>query len=214
MVNACGQTVSCKPVIYEPGEWRYVMTLVKALLPELSFHRDGEAAAAASRLGGVSIEVLRDFDWGKPAVYMPPFERVVDGTVVVAVEGYTAKKLMRRGVRADVVVSDLDFDPEAVQLGKAQVIHVHGDNFWRVGPGRRVYTVQTWPVGCTFNISGFTDGDRAVYLAYYMGAREVDISGFYPDIPLKRDDAVKRKKLAVAQHLLARLSQRLILRFI
>jgi uncharacterized Rossmann fold enzyme len=74
--------------------------------------------------------------------------------------------------------------------------------------------VQSWPRGCTFNISGFTDGDRAVYLAYYMGAVEVTVSGFYPHLVLKRDDAVKRKKLDLASHLLRRLRSRITLNFL
>jgi len=206
--------VTCKPVVFEPLEWLYVMRLATRLLPELSFHRDEEAAGVAASLGGVSIDVLRDFDWSSPVVYMPPFERLASGSVVVAVEGYTARKLERRNVRVDVVVSDLDFEPDGVWLGRSAVVHVHGDNYWRVPRGPWVYTVQSWPRGCTFNISGFTDGDRAVYLAYYMGAKEITISGFYPHVVLKRDDVVKRKKLALASHLLRRLRSRVPLNFL
>jgi uncharacterized Rossmann fold enzyme len=200
--------MSCRPVIFEPLEWLYVRALAMRLLPELSFHRDEEATGVAASLGGVSIDALRDFDWSSPVVYMPPFERLASGSVVVAVEGYTARKLERRNVRADVVVSDLDFEPDGVWLGRSAVVHVHGDNYWLVPRGPWVYTVQSWPRGCTFNISGFTDGDRAVYLAYYMGAKEITISGFYPNIVLKRDDVVKRKKLTLASLLIKRVALR------
>lgn len=206
--------MTCRPVIFEPFEWLYGIKLATALLPELSFHRDETATEAASKLGGVSIDTLRDFDWSSPVVYMPPFERLAEGSVVVAVEGYTAKKLRRRGVKVDVIVGDLDFEPDGVGLGKVAVVHVHGDNYWRIPARPWVYTVQTWPRGCTFNVSGFTDGDRAVYLAYYMGAREVTVSGFHPHIVLKRDDAVKRKKLALASHLLRRLAWKILLNFL
>lgn len=206
--------MTCRPVVFEPLEWLYVMRLATRLLPELSFHRDEEAAGVAASLGGVSIDTLRDFDWSNPVVYMPPFERLASGSVVVAVEGYTARKLERRNVRADVVVSDLDFEPDGVWLGRSAVLHVHGDNYWRVPRGSWVYTVQSWPRGCTFNISGFTDGDRAVYLAYYMGAKEITISGFYPNIVLKRNDIVKRKKLALASLLIKRVALRVSVGFI
>ncbi|ABL88215.1 protein of unknown function DUF115 [Pyrobaculum islandicum DSM 4184] len=206
--------MSCKPTIFDPAEWAYVITLAKALLPELSFHRDNTATEIASRLNGISIEVLRDFNWEAPVIYMPPFEILAEGTVTIAVEGYTAKKLLRRNIKADVVVSDLDFEPDGVELGKTQVVHVHGDNYWRIPNRRWVYTVQTWPIGCTFNISGFTDGDRAAYLAYYMGARELTISGFYPHIVIKRSNDIKRRKLAVATHLLYRLSLRIPIHFL
>ena len=36
--------MTCRPVIFEPLEWLYVMRLATRLLPELSFHRDEEAA--------------------------------------------------------------------------------------------------------------------------------------------------------------------------
>jgi len=68
--------VTCRPVVFEPLEWLYVMRLATRLLPELSFHRDEEAAGVAAGLGGVSIDTLRDFDWSNPVVYMPPFERL------------------------------------------------------------------------------------------------------------------------------------------
>ncbi|AET32033.1 6-hydroxymethylpterin diphosphokinase MptE-like protein [Pyrobaculum ferrireducens] len=206
--------MSCRPVIFDPLEWTYVYTLAKRLLPELSFDRDLEATHAAAGFPGESIEALRDFDWCCPAIYMPPFERLISGSVTVAVEGYTAEKLARRGVKPDVVVSDFDFNPQGVGLGRIAVIHVHGDNYWLVPSGPYVYTVQTWPMGCTANVSGFTDGDRAVYLAYYMGAREIAISGFNPEAPVKRGDLVKRKKLALASHLLNRLSRRVAVRFV
>jgi hypothetical protein len=47
-----------------------------------------------------------------------------------------------------------------------------------------------------------------------MGAKEITISGFYPHVVLKRDDAVKRKKLALASHLLRRLRSRVPLNFL
>ncbi|MCC6019957.1 MAG: DUF115 domain-containing protein [Thermoproteaceae archaeon] len=199
----------CKPVMFDPLEWLYVITMARSLLPELSFHADGAATRVAASLGGLSIDALRDLDWSSPAIFMPPFEKAVGGSVTVAVEGHTARRLQRRGIRPDVVVTDLDFEPEGVEMGRFVVVHAHGDNYWRLPARPWIYTVQTWPVGCTHNISGFTDGDRAVYLAYYMGAREVTISGFNPGAPLKRDDSVKRRKLALASHLIMRLSLRI-----
>jgi len=201
--------VSCKSTIFDPLEWAYVYVLAKKTLPELSFHRDWDAAELAGKYAHISYEVLKDLDWCCPVIYMPPFEQVVNGSVVVAVEGYTAKKLYRRGVRADVVVTDWDFEPEGTALGRIAVVHAHGDNYWRIPKGDYVYSVQTWPTGCTVNFSGFTDGDRAVYMAYYLGARELTISGFYPHIPLKRSDEIKRKKLAVAKHLINRVAARI-----
>lgn len=202
--------------LVDPLEWRYVMTLAGALLPELSFQRDREAAELASRLGGLPIDVLGRFDWSKPVVYMPPFEKLAEGSVVVAVEGFTARRLVELGVRPDVVVTDLDYEPEHAGAGYVAVVHAHGDNIQRLlsAPPRRVFTVQTAPPPGTYNVGGFTDGDRAAYLAYALGAREVVISGFRPDVPIKRIDSIKTRKLALASALLRRLSRLLPLRFL
>ncbi|MEZ0247838.1 MAG: 6-hydroxymethylpterin diphosphokinase MptE-like protein [Thermoproteus sp.] len=200
----------------DPLEWQYVMTLARSLLPELSFHKDREAALAASGLGGLPIGALASFDWSRPVIYMPPFGRLAEGTVVVAVEGYTARRLVELGVRPDVVVTDLDYEPEHAGLGSIAVVHAHGDNMDRLAyaPPRRVFTVQTPPPPGTYNVGGFTDGDRAAYLAYALGARALVISGFRPDLPLKRSDPIKAKKLALAEALLRRLSRRIAVEFI
>lgn len=202
--------------LVDPLEWQYVMTLARALLPELSFQRDQEAAELASSLGGLPIDVLLELDWSKPVVYMPPFRRLVEGSVVVAVEGFAARRLLEAGIRPDVVVTDLDYEPEDAGVGRVAVVHAHGDNIERLraAPPRRVFTVQTAPPPGTYNVGGFTDGDRAVYLAYALGAREVVISGFYPGVPIKRVDSVKARKLALASALLRRLSRLLPLRLL
>lgn len=203
--------------VFDPLEWLYAITLAEAALPELSFSKDAEAAALASSLGGSDLGLLARFDWRKPVVYMPPFRRLAEGTVVVAVEGYTARRLAELGVEPHVVVTDLDFEPEWAGLGEVAVIHAHGDNIQRLAahrPSPRVYTVQVWPPPGTYNVGGFTDGDRAAYLAAYMGAEEITISGFYPAVPVKRRDEVKRRKLAVAVALLRRLSRLVPVKFI
>ncbi|MGC8583713.1 MAG: 6-hydroxymethylpterin diphosphokinase MptE-like protein [Thermoproteus sp.] len=202
--------------LVDPLEWQYAMSLARSLLPELSYSRDIEAALAASRLGGLPLEALRRLDWSRPVIYMPPFEKLAEGSVVVAVEGFTARRLVAAGVKPDVVVTDLDFEPESAGLGSLAVVHAHGDNVERLqsAPPRRVFTVQVPPPPGTANVGGFTDGDRAAYLAYAMGAQEITVSGFYPDVPVKRRDSIKARKLALARALLARLSRRVPLRFL
>lgn len=197
----------CKPLVFDPLEWLYTISMARALLPELSFSLDGEAAEAAARAGGMDIRGLERLDWRRPVVYMPPFRAIASGTVVVAVEGYTARRLAGLGIAPDVVIGDMDFEPEGMALGRYAVVHFHGDNFRRIRPPPGMYTVQTWPRGCTSNVPGFTDGDRATYLAYYMGAESIVVSGFRPDMPLKRVDGIKRRKLALAAHFLRRLAR-------
>lgn len=107
--------------------------------------------------------------------------------VVVAADG--ALRCCRRvGVEPQVVVTDLD----GVSLSDLMsfdgfiVVHAHGDNVSRLvswAPllkGKKVLGTSQVSL-TTSNISfsgGFTDGDRAVYLALESGATEVGLIGF------------------------------------
>ncbi|MEM2075420.1 MAG: 6-hydroxymethylpterin diphosphokinase MptE-like protein [Zestosphaera sp.] len=92
------------------------------------------------------------------------------------------------GVEPHVVVTDLD----GVGLGDLLtfegviVIHAHGDNVGRLISmvpllkGKDVLGTSQVPLK-TSNVSvagGFTDGDRAVYIALVNGARDVGLVGF------------------------------------
>lgn len=135
---------------------------------------------------------------------------VPDDVVVVAADG-AAERLADAGVKAEVVVTDLDGAPrsaaEASHEGTAVVVHAHGDNLdalerWLPEFDLRnvVGTTQTDP--CRFdslrNFGGFTDGDRAVFLADEFGAREILLVGF----DFEAAEGEKRDKLRWARLLL------------
>jgi hypothetical protein len=116
----------------------------------------------------------------------------------------------------DVLVTDLDGAVERQVKANAccalAVIHAHGDNLpalrrWVPSfAGRMVGTCQTEPVGALRNFGGFTDGDRAVFLAAHAGAAKVVLAGFDFDRPVPkdgRDPAIKARKLAWARKLIA-----------
>lgn len=107
--------------------------------------------------------------------------------VVVAADG--ALRCCRSvGVEPQAVVSDLDGVDlsDLLSFGGVIVVHAHGDNVRKlisVLPflrGREVLgTSQV--LFKTSNVSvagGFTDGDRAVYVALANGARDVELVGF------------------------------------
>lgn len=104
------------------------------------------------------------------------------GIVVIAADTATTP-LLYAGVTPDVVVTDLDGDfrdiYECWRRGAVVVIHAHGDNIDRLReyPGRleeRVEaTCQCLPRGHIHNFGGFTDGDRAVFLAAALGAKRI-----------------------------------------
>jgi uncharacterized Rossmann fold enzyme len=107
-------------------------------------------------------------------------------------------------------VTDLDGATEAfVEMNRAGtviVVHAHGDNMALLRrwvprfPGPLVGTTQARPFGRIHNFGGFSDGDRAVFLAHALGAGEVLLAGFDLDDP--RVTPMKRGKLMFARELL------------
>lgn len=102
----------------------------------------------------------------------------------VAADGAVAE-LVRRRMRVDVVVTDLDGDARALRAaarsGAVMVVHAHGDNAGSLamaaGFGRVVGTTQGRPVAGLRNFGGFTDGDRCVFMASALRARSIVLLG-------------------------------------
>ncbi len=121
-----------------------------------------------------------------------------------------AERLYRTGILPDAVFTDLDGATdmflEMNQRGTLMVIHAHGDNmpllrYWVPRfTGPVMGTTQSRPLPHVHNFGGFTDGDRAVFAAHALGAREVWIIGFDLDDP--HVDPLKRGKLFWARELL------------
>ncbi|WP_224335523.1 6-hydroxymethylpterin diphosphokinase MptE-like protein [Haloprofundus halobius] len=125
--------------------------------------------------------------------------------------------LCDHGVEADLMVTDLDKNPETAreltQQGVPVAAHAHGDN----RPAIREWvpqfeseyvlaTTQAAPAGPVVDYGGFTDGDRAAFLADEFGARELTFVGWEFDDPTV--GAAKAKKLAWAERLLEWLERR------
>ena len=125
--------------------------------------------------------------------------------------------LIRHGITPDVIVTDLDgIEDEAITLNKKGtilVVHAHGDNIPRIRTwvprmkGPLVLTTQGKPFNHVYNFGGFTDGDRAVYLAYEMQASDVKLAGFDLDDP--KVTPMKKGKLQWARKLLSLCSHEL-----
>lgn len=99
----------------------------------------------------------------------------------IAADGATSA-LLDADIVPDIVVTDLDgVVPdivEASQRGAVIVLHAHGDNIDRVEKClprlRNVLPVtQTEPTEIVRNFGGFTDGDKALFLASAFGAGSV-----------------------------------------
>lgn len=125
-------------------------------------------------------------------------------------------EVARRGRHPDLIVTDLDGVVEDQVKANAccsiVVLHAHGDNL----PALRAWvpefrglvagTCQSEPVGRLRNWGGFTDGDRACFLAAHFGAKRLVLAGFdfeHPRPKPGKDPEVKLRKLAWAKQLIA-----------
>ncbi|NJE77084.1 6-hydroxymethylpterin diphosphokinase MptE-like protein [Thermococcus sp. ES12] len=108
-----------------------------------------------------------------------------DGTLIAA-DGATSA-LIENGLIPDIIVTDLDGRIPDLRIandrGAFMVIHAHGDNVDRLSSyvplfSRVLGTTQTEPLDIVYNFGGFTDGDRAAFLAEELGAREIILVGF------------------------------------
>ena len=157
---------------------------------------------------GPSLEnALKEFDFS-------------DGTLISA-DGATTALLEFRLI-PDVIVTDLDGRIPDIKLandrGSLLVVHAHGDNKDKLVSyvpflSRILGTTQAEPLDIIYNFGGFTDGDRAAFLAEELGAREIVLVGFdFGEIvgkwskPYLRGHSPvwesKRKKFAFAKELL------------
>ncbi|RKD97050.1 6-hydroxymethylpterin diphosphokinase MptE-like protein [Halopiger aswanensis] len=143
-------------------------------------------------------------------------ERAREADAVVAAS--TAADVLRsHDITVDCMVTDLDKNPDTVRQltdgGVPVAVHAHGDNVPAVREvvpdcaGEFVLpTTQAAPRDHVRNVGGFTDGDRAAFLADHLGATELTFVGW--DFDDSTVDAVKAQKLEWAERLLYWLESR------
>lgn len=172
-------------------------------------------ADAARCLQGVPVLVVGAAAGAPAAVRRAPAHwRVVaaDGATCAALEG---------GRTPDLIVTDLDGDLESevksARAGSRVFVHAHGDNeetlrAWvpRFPATQLAGTCQVHPPPPLINPGGFTDGDRACYLAHALGASRLHLAGFDLDGPIgpyagHYDPATKLPKLRWAGRFLREL---------
>lgn len=111
-----------------------------------------------------------------------PAIRNLDAVKIAA--GSSVRALVQNGIMPEIIVTDLDGDLGPLEgLAKESVIvvHAHGDNMGRLALAKRfkrcVGTSQSGAHGGIENYGGFTDGDRAVFLAHHYGAARIALLG-------------------------------------
>ena len=71
---------------------------------------------------------------------------------------------------------------QANQKGSFLAVHAHGNNLDKIkeyvpGLERVLGTTQSTPLENVYNFGGFTDGDRALYLAVELGVNFIILAG-------------------------------------
>ena len=128
-----------------------------------------------------------------------------------------AARLRDHGITVDCMVTDVDKTPgtvrELTSEGTPVAVHAHGDNQARLrsvvpdlDADAVIPTTQARPVAGVHNYGGFTDGDRAAFLADALGARRLVFPGWRFDDPSV--NAEKHRKLEWAEQLLYWLERR------
>jgi len=144
-----------------------------------------------------------------------------DGKVVLIAADGAVKALLKNGVVPAINVTDLDGDLEAIKKangkGTVTVVHAHGDNvelLKKIVPELKepIGTTQTKATGKVHNFGGFTDGDRAAFLADRFGAELIVLAGMDFGDEIGRfsgsyDREKKLKKLQIGKGLLEKLAR-------
>ncbi|OQD59747.1 hypothetical protein MBBAR_1c01440 [Methanobrevibacter arboriphilus JCM 13429 = DSM 1125] len=145
-----------------------------------------------------------------------------DDYILISADGATTA-LLEENIVPDIIVTDLDGKIEdlllANDLGSLFVLHAHGNNFDQILKYTNKFnkilgTTQSKPFSNLYNFGGFTDGDRAVFLAIALNAEKIILAGMdfgkiitkysRPEINLETAEAdeIKQKKLVYAEKLI------------
>ena len=157
-----------------------------------------------------------------PGAGPPPIWRLAPSSpppAVVAADG-AAQTCLAASLVPSVVTTDLDgpvpAEVEANGRGTLVVVHAHGDNTAALEewvpqfPGELAGSWAGPPRAGLLDVGGFTDGDRAAFLAEDVGARRILLWGFDATSIEEADPESrerKRRKLAWATTLLEELAR-------
>jgi len=106
--------------------------------------------------------------------------------IKISADGATSA-LIKHAIYPDIIVTDLDGNVKdqikSNDKGSIIIIHAHGDNkdkIIRYLPEIKIGTTQTDPSKFKnlYNFGGFTDGDRAVFIADHFNAKKINLIGF------------------------------------
>jgi len=179
--------------------------------------------------------IIRDLIYNRRAVVvgagpnvlntLDVYKNIRKSSDVIIVADGAVKAVLEKGFKPNIVVSDLDGDPkyllEAYKLGSKFIILCHGDNIDKIILYSRFFkdiflTSQIISLPpYILNLGGFTDGDRAIYIATRFKAKKILLVGmeFNAEIGLyslgiSKDLKRKKIKLRIADSLTRHLIHR------
>jgi uncharacterized Rossmann fold enzyme len=143
----------------------------------------------------------------------------------ISVDGATSA-LLEKNIFPDIIVTDLDGKVsdqiKANSNGSIVIIHAHGDNYSNIEKYVPMFnkdiigSIQIDPKQYEniINFGGFTDGDRAVFLATHFNAKKIYLIGFNYEnkigkysLPEIKDIDLKIKKLKWCKKLIELLNE-------
>lgn len=182
---------------FEPLEWIQIFEWIKKELP-LNFSDDSEPVKLLSN----SIELNRNFiekgyeliEGKEVSIFGagPELEKItsIEGQKIIVADKAVKYVMYKLGKIPHILVTDLDgidgIDSALLKKIPLIVAHLHGDNIERALKFFSylknldlcvLFTIQTDPFPPFFNLGGFTDGDRAVFVALFFGARKIEVYG-------------------------------------
>ena len=146
----------------------------------------------------------------------------LENSLLISADGATTA-LLEEDIIPDIIVTDLDGKLEdllkANEIRSYLVVHAHGNNLDvlkdNLSKLKNVLgTTQSVPLDNVYNFGGFTDGDRAAYLAVELKAENIILAGMdfgtivtkysRPNLTNKTDlaDDIKKLKLEYAEQLI------------
>lgn len=228
--------------IVNKDEWNSVYNIVKILVPGLNYRLDQYSTDILSnKLSNMKNTISLDSflnqlsgreqaivigcgeNINKELNYLSRLSSIRSKSLIVVADA-AVKPALEHGIIPDLVVTDLDGDLKylllASVLGSITVIHAHGDNINRIEKYVELYqgpvigSTQVEPRPHVYNFGGFTDGDRALYILYHVGYRDVILVGFDLENPsncpgkMQADIEIKKRKLEVAKIIISILTNK------
>ncbi len=164
---------------------------------ELDPEMDKKAAQVLARIVGKrDLSGLRNILEGKECIVFGAGPSLVEdlerlscaswlNKVLLTADGATSAVMEHKN--PDVIVTDLDGNVDdqidAWKKGAWVVVHAHGDNIEMIKEivplfdERIIGTIQVDKTAQLHNFGGFTDGDRAAFMAYELGAVKIYLAG-------------------------------------